>query len=443
MKAGTIYALSTGSLPAGLAVIRISGPDAGLAYPRLTGRALPEPRRATLATLSAQKDATPIDEGLALWFPGPASVSGEDVLEFHVHGGRSVVAALLGELSDLPGFRPADPGEFTRRAFENGKMDLTAAEGLADLIEAETEAQRAQAYRQFQGALGVLYRGWRERVIKALAYWEAAIDFSDEDIPESLERNARADIEALVREIENHLKEGGRGERLRDGATIAIIGPPNAGKSSLLNRLAQRDAAIVSETAGTTRDVIEVHLNLGGYPAVIADTAGLRDCDDAVEKEGVRRARERASHADLRIAVFDAADLPVLDPHTVDLVDGDTLVVVNKCDLGVPIPGRIGGRPVTALSVLTGAGFEDLLDDLTERVSRTCGLTEAPVLTRERHRVALARCRDSLARCLQAPAVEMACEDLRLAARSLGSVIGTVDVEDVLDVIFRDFCIGK
>ncbi len=443
MKAGTIYALSSGALPAGLAVIRISGPEAGLAYPRLTGKSLPEPRRATLVTLSAQKNAAPIDRGLALWFPAPASVSGEDVLEFHVHGGRSVAAALLAELSGLPGFRPAAPGEFTRRAFENGKMDLTVAEGLADLIDAETEAQRAQAYRQFQGALGALYGGWRERIIKALAHWEAAIDFSDEDIPETLERNASVDIDALAREIGSHLKDGRRGERLRDGVAIAIIGPPNAGKSSLLNRLAQRDAAIVSAMAGTTRDVIEVHLDLGGYPVVIADTAGLRDSGNAVEKEGVRRARDRASGADMRIAVFDAAALPGLDPHTLGLVDGDTLVVVNKCDLGGALPDRIGGRPATALSVLTGAGFEALLEGLTDMVSRKCGLGESPVLTRERHRTALVRCQESLIRCLRAPAVEMACEDLRLAARSLGAITGAVDVEGVLDVIFRDFCIGK
>jgi tRNA modification GTPase len=442
MKDDTIYALATGGGRAGLAVVRISGPRAGAALGRLIGRDLPEPRRATRVTIRDQCQV--IDEGLALWFPGPASFTGEDVAELHLHGGRAVSAAVLAALGSQPGLRLANPGEFTRRAFEHGKMDLTAAEGLADLVAAETEAQRRQALRQMQGELGRIYESWRGRLLTALAHIEATIDFSDQDLPEGLDDGVRREIADLRTEIEAHLQDNRRGERLRDGIHIAIVGAPNVGKSSLLNLLARRDAAIVSDIAGTTRDVIEVHLDLAGLPVVVADTAGLRDTQDRIEVEGVRRAQRTAEDADLKIAVFDAMDWPKVDPVMAGLVDERTLPVVNKIDLRtLTEPLEIRGQKAFAISVKTGAGVEGLLQALGYEASRRFGDLGSPALTRARHREALTDCVSSLARFNGAKAPELAAEDLRLAARALGRITGRVDVEDVLDVIFREFCIGK
>ena len=304
----TIFALSSGRGPAAIAVVRISGPSADAALKALIGK-VPAPRAAALARVRDPATKETIDQALALWFPAPASETGEDTAELQLHGGRAVIAATLGALSRLPGMRPAEAGEFTRRAFENGKLDLTAVEGLADLVAAETQGQRRQALRQLQGALGNRAEGWRQRLIKALALVEARIDFSDEaDVPEDLLGPALAIARELAGEIAAALADGGRGERLREGLTVAIAGPPNAGKSTLLNRLAKREAAIVSPYAGTTRDVIEVHLDLGGWPVTLLDTAGIRDSEDPVELEGVRRARERAQGADLVLWVVDAAE---------------------------------------------------------------------------------------------------------------------------------------
>lgn len=442
MKDDTIYALATGGGRAGLAVVRISGPQAGAALGRLIGRDLPAPRRASRVTIRDQGQV--IDEGLALWFPGPASFTGEDVAELHLHGGRAVSAAVLAALGSQPGLRLASPGEFTRRAFEHGKMDLTAAEGLADLVAAETEAQRRQALRQMQGELGRIYESWRGRLLTALAHIEATIDFSDQDLPEGLDDGVRREIADLRTEIEAHLQDNRRGERLRDGIHIAIVGAPNVGKSSLLNLLARRDAAIVSDIAGTTRDVIEVHLDLAGLPVVVADTAGLRDTQDRIEVEGVRRAQRTAEDADLKIAVFDAMDWPKVDPVTAGLVDERTLPVVNKIDLRtLTEPLEIRGQKIFAISVKTGAGIEGLLQALGNEASRRFGDLGSPALTRARHREALTDCVSSLARFTGAKAPELVAEDLRLAARALGRITGRVDVEDVLDVIFREFCIGK
>ena len=452
----TIFALASASGRAGVAVIRVSGPEAGRALAKLT-EAEALPRRAVYTRLSDPASGDALDDGLVIWFPAPASFTGEDVAEFHVHGGPAVIAGVLGALSGLDGLCMAEPGEFTRRAFENGKMDLTAAEGLADLIEAETAAQRRQALRQLEGELGRVYETWRERLLSAVAHNEAAIDFSDEDLPEGLVAAARDEIAALEQEIAGHLKDNRRGERLRGGLLIAIIGPPNAGKSSLLNLFARRDAAIVSETAGTTRDVIEVHLDLGGYPVTVADTAGLRESGDSVEIEGVRRARLKAEDADLRLAVFDGAAWPETDPSTSELVDGNTLAIINKSDLGAPQLGKSGppldinGQPALAVSAKTGDGIDDLLVRISERVGAMMdvGGSSAPALTRARHREALEQCRTALGRYLEGPAQglpaspELAAEDLRLAARALGRITGRVDVDDILDVIFRDFCIGK
>ena len=330
----TIFALSSGRPPAAIAVVRISGPRAGEALQALAGR-VPEPRKAGLARVRDPATGEVIDEALALWFPGPNSETGEDIAELQLHGGRAVIAAALGALGRIEGLRPAEAGEFTRRAFENGRLDLTAVEGLADLIGAETEAQRRQAYRQLKGLLGKRAETWRARMIEALALVEARIDFSDEaDVPEDLIGPALKIVQGLRDEIAEALAGAARGERLRDGLVVAIAGPPNAGKSTLLNRIARREAAIVSPIPGTTRDVIEVHLDLDGYPVTLLDTAGIRDSDDPVEQEGVRRAQQRASEADLVLWVYDASDDGVRG-ETPSFANVPVWAVRNKLDLGI------------------------------------------------------------------------------------------------------------
>lgn len=446
MRSGTIYALASASGPAGVAVVRLSGPHAGEAWRRMTGAPLPSPRRLVRMRFNDPDTGEALDDGLGAWFAAPSSFTGEDVAEFHLHGGRAVVAGVLAALRRIDGLRLAEPGEFTRRAFENGKMDLTAAEGLADLVAAETAAQRRQALRQMQGALGALYEGWRQDLLGGLAHVEAAIDFADEELPEGLIEDVRRRALTVRDAMAAHLADGRRGERLRDGVHVAIIGPPNAGKSSLLNLLARREAAIVAETAGTTRDVIEVHLDLGGVPVVVADTAGLREGGDAIECEGVRRAEARAAEADVRMAVFDATLWPEADVRTAALVDGATVVVVNKCDLAMPSPPlAVGGTEAVAVSVRTGAGIDELTARLTAMVAGCCPAVGAPAMTRARHREATEDCVAALERFVAGDVAvpELAAEDLRLATRALGRITGRVDVEDVLDVIFRDFCIGK
>lgn len=439
----TIFAPASGAGSAGVAVIRVSGPASGDALRRLC-QCEPPPRRLTRVQVSDPMSGDVLDDGLAAWFPAPASFTGEDVVELYIHGGRAVLAAVLDALGGCPGLALAEPGAFTRRAFENGKLDLTAAEGLADLVAAETEAQRSQALRQMQGELGRLYEDWRQRLVENLAHLEAAIDFSDEDLPGDLVGRVREAVGKLSEEIGGHLADGHRGERLRDGFHIAILGPPNVGKSSLLNRLARRDAAIVAETAGTTRDVIEVHLDLGGYPVILADTAGLRDSEDLVEAEGVRRAARRGRESDLRLVVLDAAVWPEVDPPAREVIDAEAVVVVNKIDLREPEPPlKFEGRSVHSVSALTGRGLDGLVERLASTVAERFAGGGAPVLTRARHRQALETCRDALDRYLRAKADELAAEDLRLAVRALGRITGRVDVEDLLDVIFRDFCIGK
>ncbi len=335
----TIFALSSGRPPAAIAVIRISGPRAGAALRALTGK-LPSPRKAALGRIRDPKTADLIDEALILWFPAPHSETGEDIAELQLHGGRAVIAAVLDALSDVEGLRPAEAGEFTRRAFENGKLDLTAVEGLADLVAAETQGQRRQALRQLQGALGTPAEAWRQKLIQALALVEAAIDFSDEgDVQNSTHGNPLAPALAIARALETDiakaLEDGGRGERLREGLVVAIAGPPNAGKSTLLNRIAQREAAIVSPYAGTTRDVIEVHLDLGGWPVTLLDTAGIRDTQDPVELEGVRRAQARAAAADLVLWVVDAGDSAAKLPKSAEKSESGppTWLIRNKIDL--------------------------------------------------------------------------------------------------------------
>ncbi|MBT3395992.1 MAG: tRNA uridine-5-carboxymethylaminomethyl(34) synthesis GTPase MnmE, partial [Alphaproteobacteria bacterium] len=330
-SASTIFALSSGRDKAGIAVVRVSGPNAGPALKALTG-SLPQARFAALVPINGASGDL-IDRGLVLWFPAPASVTGEDVAELHIHGGPAIVAAVLAALGAQPGLRPAEAGEFSRRAFHNGKLDLTQIEALADAIDAETEAQRAQAVRQMEGELGKTVEAWRTEVMGALAHIEASIDFVDEALPENIVDAAAARIEVVLPLMERQLDDSHRGERLRDGVRMVLVGAPNVGKSSVLNRLAGRDVSIVSTGAGTTRDVLEIHLDLAGYPVIVADTAGLREVTEDVEAQGVRRAHDRAEAADLKIALFDGASWPHQDAATADMVDADTLVVVNKSDL--------------------------------------------------------------------------------------------------------------
>ena len=459
MDGTTIYALGTPvpsrAHPGALSVIRLSGPRAPevlvfLTEPRAFERghsardpALPEPRRMVVRTLYDPLSGEAIDRGLAVWFEAPNTETGEMMAELHLHGGRAVVSAALEAIGKLGLCRLAEPGEFTRRAFEHGKLDLTEAEGIADLVAAETEQQRRLALQQMDGALHRLYEDWRTLGLATLAHLEAAIDFPDEDLPAGIANQVRDGVVQLQAEIGAHLEDR-RGERLREGVHIAIIGPPNAGKSSLLNLLARRDAAIVSETAGTTRDVIEVHLDLGGWPVVLADTAGLRESGDAIEQEGVRRARARAAAADLRVLVLDASDdwraeMQAITVATERWSPARDIVVVNKTDLvAVDDPG------VVALSTRSGTGLPRLLSRL--EASAEAAMQEgagAPPLTRARHREALLECQASLGRALGAPEVALAAEDLRLALRAIGRITGTVRLDELLDVIFRDFCIGK
>ena len=448
----TIFALSSGRPPAAIAVVRISGPGAGDALKALAGR-LPEPRKAGLARVRDPATGEAIDEALALWFPGPNSETGENIAELQLHGGRAVIAAVLGALGRIDGLRPAEAGEFTRRAFENGRLDLTAVEGLADLIGAETEAQRRQAYRQLKGLLGKRAETWRARMIEALALVEARIDFSDEaDVPEDLIGPALKIVQGLRDEIAEALAGAARGERVRDGLVVAIAGPPNAGKSTLLNRIARREAAIVSPSPGTTRDVIEVHLDLDGYPVTLLDTAGIRDSDDPVEQEGVRRARQRASEADLVLWVYDAKDglAQSGSPFSGSVTNW---IVRNKVDLLLSNERNelktnnefILSDIAFDLSAETGLGIAEFLARLSNYAKSYFG-TETGLLTRERHRKALDLTQNALDRVLvEGPRgrEDILAADLRLAAGTLGRLTGHVDVEDILDVIFRDFCIGK
>ena len=433
----TIYAPATAAGRAAIAIVRLSGPQSGPAIEALAG-ALPPPRVARHVRLRDPASGEALDDALALWFPGPSSVTGEDVGELHLHGSRAVLAAIMAALR-IQGLRLAEPGEFTRRAFLNGKLDLVQAEAVADIAAAETEAQRRQALRQLDGDLGALYSGWSDRLLRLLAHLEAVIDFPDEDLPPAIESRVAAESAALAGEIARHLADGHRGERLRDGIAVAIVGPPNAGKSSLLNQLARREAAITSPIAGTTRDVIEVAIDLAGYPVVLADTAGLRDSADLVEQEGLRRALARAEAAEMRLFVFDAGR-PADAAGALAWPGPDTMIVANKIDLAgcrrdLP-PGAL------AVSALTGEGIPDLIATLARRIAATYDIA-APLLTRARHREALEEAEAALRRSLAAALPELRAEDLRLAWRSLGHITGRVDVEDLLDVIFADFCLGK
>jgi tRNA modification GTPase len=429
----TIFALASGSVRAAIAIIRLSGPQALPACRALSWKGDVEPRRVYVHTLTDPETGKELDHAVILFFKAPLSYTGEDLVEFQLHGGRAVVDGVLQALAKIPGCRMAEPGEFSKRAFENGKMDLTEAEAVADLIDAETEAQRLQALDQLHGSLSRLYEGWAESLSGILSHQEADIEFPEEDLPKGLGAALRPGIEQLQKEIREHLADNRRGERLRDGVVIAILGAPNAGKSSLLNALARRDAAIVSEEAGTTRDIIETHLDLGGYPVILADTAGLRTTDNKIEAEGIRRAERLAEKADLKLALFDATKEQ--DAETLRQVDGRTITVFTKSDLAK-------GKGLSVSST-TGEGVDLLLKLLTEAVAVQFKTRAGPVPTRQRHRTALEEASSALERCLQADLPELAAEDLRLGLRALGRITGRVHVEDILDKIFRDFCIGK
>lgn len=445
MSGSTIFAPASAPGRCGVTVIRISGPRASVAIEQVTRAPLPEPRRATLKRFRHPITSEILDEGLILWFPAPRSFTGEDVAELHIHGGRAVMIAMLEALSAVPGLRPAEPGEFSRRAYLNGRMDLTSAEGLADLIGAETEAQRAQAFRQMDGELARLCDEWRGLLTGMMARMEAVIDFPDEGIPDAIAEGITHDAADLLAVIRTHLAEK-RGEVIRNGLYIVIAGAPNAGKSSLLNALTRQDAAIVSDVAGTTRDPIEVRLDLGGVMVTLCDTAGLRGTADAIEAEGVARALQRAERADLRLCLFDAKLLPELDSATMALVNGNALPIVTKCDLAaMPAGIVIAGKMPLAISTRTGEGVEELLEVLKGRAAEYAAPSGHPVFTRERHRAALAECADCLARFLSGVSAppELRAEDARLAARAVGRITGAIDSEEVLDSIFRQFCIGK
>lgn len=449
----TIFALSSGAGTAGVAVVRLSGDRAFAALEALSGKPVPEARYAALRLLTNEEGAR-LDQALVIAFKGPASFTGEDVVELHLHGGRAVVAGVLEALDRIPGLRPAEPGEFSRRAFDNQKLDLTEAEGLNDLIHAQTAAQREQALRQMDGALRDLYEDWRGRLVAHLAHLEADIDFPDEDLPEGVAGAVRPNILSLKNEITQHLVDGRRGEALREGFRIVIMGEPNAGKSTLLNSLAKSDVAIVSDEEGTTRDVIEIQLDLGGYPVRLIDTAGVREGQGAIEQEGIRRALARAEEADLRLVLVRADDWPIIPKSMERWLDEKAMLVITQTDRTEMFHvkhDKLPGMPdvkvadVAYVSAKTDVGLSDLFAHLEAHVRDAMAPREVPSLTRVRHRRALEEAVDHLDRFDQNAGLDavLAAEDVRMAARSLGKITGRVGVEDILDVIFSDFCIGK
>ncbi|MGC8524830.1 MAG: tRNA uridine-5-carboxymethylaminomethyl(34) synthesis GTPase MnmE [Acidibrevibacterium sp.] len=432
----TIFALASGGGRTAVAVLRISGEKSGALLDALCGRR-PPPRRASLRRVRDISGET-LDRALALWLPGPGTYTGEDSAELHLHGGPAVIEA-VAEALIAAGARPAEAGEFTRRAFFNGRMDLTAAEAVADLVEAESAEQRRQALRQMEGALGALYEDWSQRLMRVLAQQEALIDFPDEDLPADVARLLATEMATLAAEIAAHLNDNRRGERTREGLRIAIIGPPNVGKSSLINRLLARDVAIVSDLPGTTRDALEARLVLGGMVMTMIDTAGLRETEDRIEAEGVRRARARAAEADIVLAMHDASQPEaVLDAAAMPRA-GEVIVVANKLDLA----SRRDIGDAIGVSALTGQGLERLSDALIAAGRRLTARTGPPPLTRPRHRAALEAALAALTRAMAEPSEELRGEELRIALRMIGRVTGRWGVEEILGEIFSRFCIGK
>jgi len=428
MVSDTIFALASGSARAAIAVMRLSGPDSGLAVAALCGGSMPIPRHASLRRLR-DADGAMLDHALVLWMPGPGTYTGEDCVELHLHGGRAVIDGVAASLTEAR-LRPAEPGEFTRRAFLNGRMDLVEAEAVHDLIAAETEAQRRQALRQLEGALGEIYQDWADRLRGILAYQEALIDFPDEDLPPEVEEQLLATLRTVHAEIRTHLDDAGRGEKLREGLFFAISGAPNVGKSTLINALAERDVAIVSDIPGTTRDALETRVVLGGVPVTLVDTAGLRETVDSIEAEGVRRALLHVRNADLVMTVVEAGS-PSPDNR-------GHLLIANKADLDLP-----GPEGALRISAKTSLGMDELRARLATEARRMTESTGSPPLTRARHRAALLAAAEHLDAAERADLPELRGEDLRLTMRALGRITGHVGVEDILDTVFSKFCIGK
>ena len=442
----TIYALASGSGISGVAVIRVSGDNVKRVIKLLTGKELPSPRVATLRKINNINTSELIDEGIIIWFPGPESYTGEDMAEFHVHGGKAVILAIQNQISRIENCRLAEPGEFTKLAFQNGKINLLKAESIADLISAETEIQRLQAVKIMQGKSSEKFNELREKLIKILSYVEAKIDFPDEDLPEDKIKQIRNNSSKVLYEITKILNDQKVGEIVREGFKIAIVGPTNAGKSSLLNNLANREVAIVSEIAGTTRDVIETHLNIDGYPVVISDTAGIRESKDEIEKKGVKLSLKKAEKADLKLVVVDARNID-LSGFLNDLLKDNAILVVNKSDLlKEKLHSEITKFKHVLISLKINSNIEKLISEIKNNLKNKFIFDEDILITRERHRQHLMQCSDHLKSFLQKndkKDFDKAAEDLRLATRHLGMIVGKVDVEEILGSIFNDFCIGK
>lgn len=437
MSTSTIFALATPYAKSGVAVLRLSGPQALPALVTLTGKTHWPANRLARCLIAHPSSGMPIDQAMAVYFQSPASFTGEDVVELHVHGSLAVLRELLELLSILPGLRMAERGEFTRRAVLNGKMDILEAEGLADLIDAETSEQKGQALRQLQGDMSQFYEQLRRQVIVTLAHLEAYIDFPDEEIPESVREGLEAEVRGVQQTINTTLSRHAAGERIREGISVVIAGAPNAGKSSLLNSVSKRDAAIVSHHAGTTRDLIEVHMELAGFPVILVDTAGLRESDNEIEAEGIRRALKRAHDADITLLLFDGTSEP--DAASLGLLGEGVITIATKSDL----PALAHSFPATIrISTHTGEGIDALIELIEQRI-RAQYAGEGTVITRARHRALLAEAGSHLERFHLITELELQCEELRLAAAAIGTITGKIAVDDILDVIFREFCIGK
>ena len=442
----TIFALSTGPGISGIAIVRISGEDTIKVIKLLTNASIPEPRVATLRKINKINTSELIDEGIILWFPGPDSYTGEDMAEFHIHGSKAVIDALHSSISQIENCRLAEPGEFTKLAFQNGKINLLKAESIADLISAETEIQRQQAIKIMDGQSSKTFNNLREKLLKILSNIEAKIDFPDEDLPQDILKNTKKISSEVILSIKKILNDQRVGERIREGFKIAIIGPTNAGKSSLLNLLSNRDVAIVSEIAGTTRDVIETHLNIEGYPVVVSDTAGIRDSKNEIEKKGIKLALDNAENADLKLIIIDAKSIDFKGVLK-ELLDENAILVVNKSDLlKEDLSSEIKNFEHVLISVKNNFNIEDLIIKIKNKLKNKFITSEDILITRERHRQHLEKCLNYLKRFEEkneAQDFDKAAEDLRLATRHLGMIVGKVDVEEILGSIFNDFCIGK
>ena len=442
----TIYALSSGPGVSGIAVVRISGKDTAKVIRMLTGKELPKPRLATLRKINKINTSELIDEGIILWFPGPESYTGEDMAEIQVHGSKAVVDALHSSISEIENCRLAEPGEFTKLAFQNGKINLLKAESIADLISSETEIQRQQAIRIMDGKSADQFNFLREELLKILSHVEAKIDFPDEDLPNGILNQIKNSSNEVIKKIEKILNDQKVGERIREGFKIAILGPTNAGKSSLINHLSNRDVAIVSETAGTTRDVIETHLNLDGYPVIISDTAGIRESKNEIEQKGIKLSLNKAAEADLKLVVVDAKTIDFTGILN-DLLDQNAILVLNKSDLIVQDLGEeLKKFDHVLISIKEKKNLDKLILKIKNNLKNKFISSEDILITRERHRQHLMQCLEHLNNFNDKNDTEdfdKAAEDLRLATRHLGMIVGKVDVEEILGSIFKDFCIGK